>query len=203
MLQVWRKGEKWRVERATQYPNSVPDSDDVDRTEWWLETAGKLPHRPQMMCDGATTYRKRDGAWKALPSALPFPIFYGSTPEYVCRPPLGIPNANVQPRLSGDNKDGPPGSIALELQTGGRTFQRFFIDPQKNILLQWAAGGGGTPNLVEKTAKSPRGHWYAKEVRRVGARRPTDKRFPVSDEIVRFYVDFDAELPNRLFDPGE
>jgi hypothetical protein len=52
---------------------------------------------------------------------------------------------------------------------------------------------------VEGTARSPLGVWYATKVRRSFAGRAG--QYKLSAEIYHIYVDFNADLPDLLFEP--
>jgi len=53
--------------------------------------------------------------------------------------------------------------------------------------------------IIDKMAKSPQGTWYATQIRRKGAIRHSDGK--TSDQIINIYVDFNADLPDSLFEP--
>lgn len=211
-LQVWRKGKKWRVERALQHPSTAPVQEDVARKNWWFTNAQALPFAPANMCDGRSVYRATgkvvsdaDGrptryelqGWSPVPSDLSLPVFYAKMPEFACRPPLGIPSRNLEPVLRTPAEDGPAGTVSLELQTNGETQQRFYVDPEKHVVVQWSTD---LPRLVEKVERSPKGYWYAQEIRASGSVRHGGPQNPVQDSITRFYVRFDVELPDDLFE---
>jgi hypothetical protein len=54
-------------------------------------------------------------------------------------------------------------------------------------------------DTVEETARSPQGVWYATKVRRSFAGRAGQNK--PGDQIYHIYVDFDADLPDSLFEP--
>jgi hypothetical protein len=60
--------------------------------------------------------------------------------------------------------------------------------------------GAGKEKVIEETARSPQGVWYATKIRRKNAatRRDDGKSF---DQVYHIYVDFNADLPDTLFDP--
>ena len=51
--------------------------------------------------------------------------------------------------------------------------------------------------VIEKMERSPQGIWYASQVR-ITSRNPSGEE---SVQLVRIYVDFDADLPDLLFEP--
>ena len=54
--------------------------------------------------------------------------------------------------------------------------------------------------IIDKMAKSPQGTWYATRIRNKGAIR-TPSTGKTSDQIIDIYVDFNADLPDSLFEP--
>ena len=52
---------------------------------------------------------------------------------------------------------------------------------------------------IEETARSPQGVWYATKIRRK-YRKPRWEGKP-TDQVYHIYVDFDADLPDSLFEP--
>ena len=53
--------------------------------------------------------------------------------------------------------------------------------------------------IIEKMARSPQGVWYATQIRRKGVTASSDgKKY---DELIDIYVDFNANLPDSLFEP--
>jgi len=77
---------------------------------------------------------------------------------------------------------------------------RFWIDPARSfVAMEWELGD--MPYIVEELAQSPRGHWYPTRVRRKNAVRSADRATVLGDQIFHFFLDFDAELPDSLFEP--
>jgi hypothetical protein len=85
---------------------------------------------------------------------------------------------------------------------------RFWLDPQRDyIVMRWEMAmrdGTGKETIsdgyiVEETAQSPQGVWYATKIRRMNAVHHQDGT--ESDQIYHIYVDFDADLPDGLFEP--
>lgn len=148
-----------------------------------------------------------------------FPVDYAMRPEFVCRPPMGIGNPHQEPVLDLHPAEGPAGCILLtvtdtvkegrinEKGMGLADVNRFWLDPQRDyIAMRWEmamrAGPGQETivdqHIVEETARSPQGVWYATKVRLKNAAR--DENGKESDQIYQIYVDFDAELPDALFE---
>lgn len=147
-----------------------------------------------------------------------FPVDYVMRPEFACRPPMGIGNPHQEPALDLNPAEGPPGCILLtvahttkagrinEKGVGAADVNRFWLDPQRDyIAMRWEMAtrdesGKETvvsQHLVEETARSPQGVWYATRIRLKNAARQQDGK--QSDQIYHIYVDFDAELPDSLF----
>ncbi len=147
-----------------------------------------------------------------------FPAEYAMRPEFACRPPMGIGNPHQEPVLELHPSEGPAGCILLtvghttkadrvnEKGVGLADKNRFWLDPQRDhIVVRWemviedSSGKEKIINsyIVEETARSPQGVWYATKVRRKNVSRDKDgKQF---DEIDHIYVDFDVNLPDDFF----
>lgn len=137
------------------------------------------------------------------------PSFYTLTPDYAGRPPLGVPSQSKVAIIETERGDGPEGTVLLRVATSGRSDSasppkenekrampggwRFWIDPtREHLVMRWDMLG--TSHIVESVAQSPKGHWYPTRVRR------TSSQPDVEDDITEFYVDFDVDLPDALFD---
>jgi hypothetical protein len=148
------------------------------------------------------------------------PVDYSMRPEFACRPPMGIGNPDQEPILDLHPAEGPAGCILLTVRhtskdgrvnekgVGLPDGQRFWLDPQRDyIVVRWeTAMRDGTgketvsnSQIVEETARSPQGIWYATKIRRKNAVHHQDGT--ESDLIYKIYVDFDADLPDELFEP--
>lgn len=85
---------------------------------------------------------------------------------------------------------------------------RYWIDPNRGYLcMRWemasdaaAADSGPGTYLLEEVSRSPQGHWYPTTVRVKSAIRHEDGT--TEDQLFRFYLDFAAEMPDRLFEPA-
>lgn len=148
-----------------------------------------------------------------------FPVDWVMRPEFACRPPLGIGNPHQEPALDLKPAEGPAGCILLTVAhtskedringkgEGAADVNRFWLDPQRDyIALRWEMAmldesGKETivsQHIIEETARSPQGVWYASRIRLKNAARQQDGK--QSDQIYHIYVDFDAELPDALFE---
>jgi hypothetical protein len=147
------------------------------------------------------------------------PADYSMRPEFACRPPMGIGNPDQEPTLDLHPAEGPAGCILLSVRhttkkgrvdekgTGVPDVNRYWLDPQRDYIamrsdmVMYGEAGKETisrSNTVEETARSPQGVWYATKIRLKSA--VTDQDGKQFDEIYRIYVDFDAELPDALFE---
>jgi hypothetical protein len=81
---------------------------------------------------------------------------------------------------------------------------RLWLDPKRDyVVIRWdLVGVGETGNeeilsstVIEEVKQSPRGVWYATRFR-VKAVAPVEH-----DQVFNVYIDFDAEVPDSLFDP--
>ncbi len=150
------------------------------------------------------------------------PVDYSMRPEFACRPPMGLGNLDQEPTLDLHPAEGPAGCILLTVrhttkegrvnEKKGRTglpgVNRFWLAPQRDyIAMRWdmvtldETGKETISNshLIEETARSPQGVWYATKVRRKNAAKDEDGK--EHDQIYHIYVDFEAELPDSLFEP--
>ena len=70
---------------------------------------------------------------------------------------------------------------------------RFWIDQAREYLvMRWDMGGSS--HIVESVAQSPKGHWYPTHM------RWTSSDPSITDTFMDFYVEFDVEIPDALFD---
>jgi len=148
------------------------------------------------------------------------PVDYSMRPEFACRPPMGIGNEHQEPILDMHPAEGPAGCILLSVSHTskvGRINEKgmglpdgnhFWLDPQRDyIVVRWDSfvrDGNGQVTVVEsdtveETARSPQGVWYATKVRRSFAGRAGQNK--LGDQVYHIYVDFDADLPDSLFEP--
>jgi len=149
-----------------------------------------------------------------------YPMDYALRPEFACRPPLGVGGFDVEPSIELHPADRPAGCLLLTAQhtstrdrinakgIGLPDAWRYWIDPQRDDIVMRMASvvrdGKGveriiSDNIVEETARSPQGIWYATKVRLKNTVR--DGKGKSHDQICHIYVDFGAELPDSLFDP--
>jgi hypothetical protein len=148
------------------------------------------------------------------------PVDYSMRPEWGCRPPMGIGDEHQEPMLDLHPAEGPSGCILLSVghtTKEGRVNEkgigladgiRYWLDPQRDyIVMRWDSvvrDEKGQEKIiesdrVEETARSPQGVWFATKIRRKNP-SPDGKSKPI-DQVYHIYVDFDAELPDSLFEP--
>lgn len=143
-----------------------------------------------------------------------FPADYSLRPEFVCRPPMGIGNEDQIPKIDLQPAEGPAGCILLTVEhmprkgrmNGRPGVHRYWLDPQRDyIALQWEMVERDDTGkevitgaiVIEETARSPQGVWYATKARQKNPAKQADGKS--NDSIYHMYVDFDAELPESLF----
>jgi hypothetical protein len=81
---------------------------------------------------------------------------------------------------------------------------RYWIDPSRNYLVmreEQLAHKDGKETLtiasqILKTGVTPQGQYYPVEVRKGTGGNPQD------DQIYHFYIDFNADVPDTLFNPN-
>ena len=225
---MYRKGNCSRRDMGFTLPSTSKPPDDVDVRAWWIERAEECRYSPNSIVVSGTEYwfkHKRitepDGSQreeivsvrpiKSGQEGIPLiPSFYSLTPDYAGRPPMGIPSQDKEVIVETDPGDGPEGTVLLRVRRSGRLDAapipddvpeewRFWIDPAREYLvMRWDMQGGNddhtSSSIVESVAQSPKGHWYPTRVRRT---------FPGSDskdDFTDFYVEFDVEIPDALFD---
>jgi hypothetical protein len=224
---IHRKGNRIRRDMGFVSGDVVEPGGDVDRIVWWSNRAKEAQYQLASIVNGGVehTFTDRmiaepDGSERhEIVSRRPtqlgldpeqwIPSFYTLTPDYAGRPPLGVPSQRMEAIVESNLSDGPEGTVLLRVQyTGQGTSSsnpnaakrrvppggwKFWIDPAREYLvMRWDMGGSS--HIVESVAQSAKGHWY-----------PTRMRWISSDPSIRdtfmdFYVEFDVEIPDALFD---
>lgn len=203
---VWRKGNRWRIDRGESLgPRSdePPPADDADRAAWWKQRV--LDARfvlTQFVCDGKLI--ENGGTRQPLHGPADDPFVIGMSylmPQLVVYPQVGLPRKGTRQMLVPEPTEGPEGTILLRvLSTGRDDPDRFklWLDPKRQFIAMrtdtaaFTGTGFSTVSFrVEELAKSPSGHWYPLRVRTNAAGR---------EEFYQYFVDFDAELPDTLFE---
>jgi hypothetical protein len=217
------------------FPHVDKPADGQDMEKWWRNRAKDFVFCPFYITHGPTQYHitidvTKDGDGKnqlkvksvekqetnQQPGET-FPPYYSQSPEFVCRPPLGIPSQGFEPIIEKNPASGPAGSILLRIAKSGRTpsapdpdakkipqpdTYRYWLDPKRDYaVLQWDMVGTDAAGkeellsryIVEELKQSPKGIWYATRFR-VKAVPPVEH-----DQVFDVYIDFDAKLPDSLF----
>jgi hypothetical protein len=219
----YRKGANFRRDFARGAPADLATTkrpaDGEDLGKWWTERAKLFRFVPVYIQRGATGYHCKpktvndpDGSehqeivsvrktyYNASPGEI-YPVDWSMRPEFACRPPMGIGTMHMEPTLDLHPTEGPPGCILLSVREN-----RFWLDPKRDyIVMRWdtVVREGSSLKVIgrnetEEVARSPQGVWYAKRIRRSFPDR-NGKNKPAGD-VNYIYVDFDAELPDSLFD---
>ena len=159
---------------------------------------------------------------RTAPPGETYPAIWSWTPEFACRPPLGIPQETMEAVLEQKPKEGPPGTILLRVRRVGpkeppahnqegkllssTDAWRNWLDPARDYVVvrdDMVVSGDGKESVdstvIDELARSPQGTWYATRIRRKGAITTPDGK--AHDQIVDLYVDFKAKLPVSLFEP--
>jgi hypothetical protein len=120
---------------------------------------------------------------------------------------------DYQTQVDPHPQSGPPGTVLLVLRNRKKTGDRecrAWIDPAKGYLVmrteRLGVNIGNNTNVhasvIDEVGRSPTGQWYPKVIR-------TEKNAYLSgtdewsDAITIFYLDFDAPMPDGLFDPAK
>ena len=183
---------------------------------------------PIELCDGRTVYHVEHGpaadSWKAQSTIDPKrPIDAAglrqarmSMPELFGYPiSLEDKKHLFTAKLDSPPNDGPPDSLLVRYEATSavsepRAFRemRYWVDPGKGYVtlkevLTGARDPDGSTTTVTTTREdlrqSPRGIWYPTLVREKVVRERPGGASDVQEKVTRFFVDFNAELPDDLF----
>ena len=142
---MYRKGGKFRAETPYLRDRSrevEKPSDDEDVAAWWFRRANDFNYRPTYLIlpdqndselvhsmsfdyefsttDGRVSQAKLDAVKKWTSHSQPgekFPPYWSRRPEFICRPPMGVPNQNMEPHLELNPTTGPQGSVLLHVRS--------------------------------------------------------------------------------------
>jgi hypothetical protein len=152
-----------------------------------------------------------------------YPIMMMGHPTNSASPPplgMGIDAPDFDAGVDPKPKTGPPNTILLQVRDpnwkpitsqygyrGPQMWRLWFFPKMGYLLVRWEElvpsegkeeiiGG----SVIEDAVQAPDGRWYPTIVRRLKAIRhmESDKR---EDQILRFYYDFAADMPDSLFEP--
>ncbi|MBC8355221.1 MAG: hypothetical protein H8E66_24870 [Planctomycetes bacterium] len=250
-LIMYRKGDKFRSDQSFssgEVRSVERPAEDEDMTAWWQRRANDFNYYPMYLVEpGAddplavqTTHFERsfvtdnDGATQVRIDGVKnwtsqselgerFPPYWSRRPEFICRPPMGVPNQHMEPVLEMNPTTGPPDTVLLHVRVSGRRPQaapdpkdkrkirqpdafRFWLHPLRDhAITRWEMLDTDehgeeivtSSKVIEKMEKSPQGMWYGSQVR-ITSKNPSGGE---SVQLVRIYVDFDAEVPDSLFEP--
>ena len=224
----WRV--EWSVDPwgAFKFRTQEPPAEGTTPAEWWMEKAKRLRYAPLFLSDGKDGYQfrlkykngerrtdfdieyvEKDSRGLALDD--PMPSRYQMFPEFFGHPPMGVPSTDFEPRIETKPTDGPANTVLLEVRYMGPNphvpqLSRYWIDPQRDhLVMRWdmvrqdGAEEMIDSYLINSVAQSPQGHWYPTEISRVNAIRFQDGTR--GDQLYRYYLDFDAPIPDSLFQP--
>lgn len=242
---IYHKGDKYRVDFPfSGRPRDVKKPpEDVDRGVWWREQVRDIRFYPMAIAHGRTRYTVKnrfvtdpDGSrhvevesvkeyeFNVKPSDM-YPPYYASTPEFACRPPMGIPSQELEAVVDLEPANGPEGLILLSVHRTGRMPRapdpdadkhppqphghHYWLDPARDYaVIRWdnlyrdesGKEDDSRGRVIEEMAQSPGGNWYATQIRRKNSRRVVSTG-ETYDDVTYLYVDFDVDLPDSMFEP--
>jgi len=237
-FRVFHKGNRYRYEFGMAFEPTEKPPENASLSEWWRQRSKQIYFRPQSIITGGKQYQiqlegfrdasgrpaSRVKAVKEVPIVRHgeewFPLYYGWTPEFAARFPLGVGRQDFEAIANLNAAGGPPETILLRLAHKGNApgaensnpppgvtipdAYRYWIAPERSHLIlqtEFLDNLGEVTHryLVEESAKSPAGCWYP-EVIRTESQEPNAGQGPSLKGRLFFYVDFEAELPDELFD---
>lgn len=217
----------------TAKPGLEPPKPDADMSRWWKENREKYWSVPLQVCDGTTVYfylmvddrlrpdqapntavELRSKRAMRLPADDPPVEWPHLMPEHYSHPHLWTSEAKREITLDADPGDGPEGSIRLIVTESEGLYDRpageryrYWIDPELGYALRKSVSTVFEPRSSEiayidtvefdQFAQSPGGAWYPTVATRTTT-RPEGIR-----QVTEFYLDFDSELPDEVFQPVE
>ncbi|MCX7424756.1 MAG: hypothetical protein NTW96_03885 [Planctomycetia bacterium] len=219
--------EAFQAVRATRAADRL--SADVGTDAWWKKYLPQFEMADIAVCDGKSVYRPEGDKpetrkWKPWSKAKPLAQGLGGAyaVEGYAYPSLPVPSEYSTGTLDLHPKDGPPGTVLLTVRAtrdygaGAYHIERFWLDPSRGYVtcrheldgLKQPEGEAAKKSAVRKDVyvmedlkRSPKGVWYPTVVRRKNAGDPNDDGVFESDQVYRFWLDFDVEMPDTLFQP--
>lgn len=238
---IYRKGDRYRVDfPLTARVLAETPADDQGMAEWWKQRVKQITYFPMSISHRHVAYkyeyafyRDADRTQRAKVESVRrtehggvddevFPPYWSYTPEFICRPPMGIPRQDHEALLETSPSEGLEGTLFLEVRRAGVLRQakdpnppqlppqpnahRYWIDADQGYLVlrnDSLKGPAGEEEImqsviVEKVMQSPQGYYYPAAVRQTNSVRSEDGE--VFDQLYHFYLDFDVELPDSLFE---
>ena len=202
---VCRKGECFTRSYVRIFVRSKIEPDkDADMHAWWekqIELSEEDPNGRLMnlaIGDQIWAVDFNDGTFEKR-HANSY-LFASLRPDMLARPLMGGSSPRLEIRIDENPKTGPPGTILFELyRADGPGVSRFWIDPERGYLVVQMEDGTDEEwshqTIVEKAAKSPSGIWYPERLSTKSKRSDGE----MYKEETNCYVDFEAELPDKLF----
>jgi hypothetical protein len=223
---TWRKGRKWRAETllsgTTKWPAFPRDADAA----WWKEHQGDYKFMTQAICDGEKIYYYRAEGNPFAPDAkqpppvklhmtqainpsddplMPWPHLF---PEHISHTSVWQPSSDREFLLDAKPADGPADTIRLRVrdtrfpEPGHPDLYKLWVNPSKSyIALRSESSVFDGPKIafvdtmiMEGLARSPSGFWYPTRVRRKTSN-------PVSEQVWTYHLDFEAQMPDEMFQP--
>jgi len=174
---------KFQVERYQAEGRIVPE--DADRVQWWQAEVGKL-------------------AFKQFGQSDTFSPGQTFCPDLVGYPGLGIPNERMRATLNPKPFIGPADAVMVTVEDtrSGGTLGRYWLAPDRGLLcvrseLPDKDTGWISTVIVDAAEKSPKGRWYATQVRSGRVERSGDDLradmgvAPVSTSLYRYLIKFE------------
>ncbi len=224
-LVVWRKGDRWRVDRCLGSDLPKP-ADGQDLGDWFAERVKRSEQIPLYICDGKTVYRnhprsRSDGKairWQTGRAHAPQDLMSGlgvysnlTYAPYVKLVPLVYPDLTPDPNAPFELDPQPanfPGCVLIKRSTlltdGSLAHHWCYIDPSKGHAVVRAA----VFTLPPDRPASPEASSDCHSVLMEGFQRsPRGFWYPtvVHNTLegvrttVRYRFDFEAHLPDSLF----
>jgi hypothetical protein len=206
----------WIYSRETRHPNKAEIDAGMDKDVWIIVWTKKERLLPWL----------RDRYWQEVPlSNMGHPTTCDDLPPsglpIYGEGGIGSPSPYYLTTIDPKPKHGPPNTILLELrnpiwkQAGSREENwgipqtiNFWIDPERDYLVMRREGivtqegmeeiSGGS--WIEKLTQNPQGRWFPTIIHNLVRYKEPDGN-GLEDEILQFYYDFDATMPDSLFEP--
>ncbi|MFI5456204.1 MAG: hypothetical protein ACHRXM_12220 [Isosphaerales bacterium] len=208
--------------------DKVPNDADL---AWWQRRDKDVIYEPQAICDGQTIWYynykpqplRPDKPYSSKLESVTSQPVYGSLddprmpwphllPEQLGHRSVDVPDNEREFLLEPKPDDGPPNTVRLRVRIAKSNdpnrpdFYRLWVDPEKNYLaLRSEMSVYERGNLQSKIAyvdtqvltdfaRSPSGFWYPTRVVRTTSNSK-------HEQVTRFTLDFEAQIPDRLFEP--
>jgi len=206
----------------------VPNDADL---AWWQRRGKDVIYEPQAICDGQTiwyyNYKPQplspDVPYSSKLESVTSQPVYGShddpmmpwphlLPEQLGHPSVDVPDNVREFLLEPKPDDGPPNTVRLRVRIAGSNdpnradLYRLWVNPKKNYLalksgtcvfergsFQSKMAFVDTKTLTD-FAQSPSGFWYPTRV----VRTTSNSKY---EQVTRFTLDFEAQIPDSLFEP--